>query len=197
LQRVVAHTIGMRALCILVLGFVASDPVIATVTDDLRYTSYPVHYRDRVPLKVLLARATPRHAGRGMIIVGWTAPKITWKMQLETLADRHCRVHGVRTLLSTTITLPASDDPEISQDGDFRVFLTRLKAHELGHYKIAQTAAAEIDRGISKLPPAASCTALQRKANQLGSAILANMWRQQSTYDASNDHGMSYGDALE
>lgn len=186
----------MRTLYVLVLAFVTSAPVTARVIDDLRYASYQVHYRDRVPLKVLLARATPKRAGRGMIVVGWTAPNITWKMQLQPLPDRHCRIYSVRTLLSTTITLPDSKDPEISQNGDFRVFLTRLKAHELGHYKIAQLAATEIDQAISQLPPAATCAALERKANQLGSAILEDMWRKQRTYDASNDHGMSYGDAL-
>jgi predicted secreted Zn-dependent protease len=187
----------MHALRVLVLAFVISAPVTARVIDDLRYAGYPVHYRDRVPLKVLLARATPKHTGSGMIVVGWTVPNITWTMQLEILPDKHCRLRSLKTLLSTTITLPASEDPEISQDGDFRVFLTRLKAHELGHYKIAQLAAAEIDQGISKLPPATTCTALERKAHQLGSAILSDMWQKQRTYDASNEHGMSYGDALE
>jgi predicted secreted Zn-dependent protease len=186
----------MRLICVLFLAFVTSAPVTARVIDDLRYTNYEVHYRDRVPLRVLVARATPMHGGRGMIIVGWTVPQITWKTQLETLPDARCRVRSVRTSLSTTITLPASKDPQISQDGDFRVFLMRLKAHELGHYEIAKTAAVEIDRGISKLPPAATCTALGRRANQLGSAILKDMQRKQRAYDASNDHGMSYGDAL-
>jgi predicted secreted Zn-dependent protease len=187
----------MRPICALFLAFVASGPVTARVIDDLRYASYEVHYRYRVPLKVLLARATPKHEGKGVIVAGWTAPDIKWKTQLETLPDARCHLRSVKTFLSTTITLPASKDPEISQNGDFRVFLMRVKAHELGHYKIAQQSAAEVDRVISKLPPAATCAALERKANQLGSAIVEDMWRKQRAYDASNDHGMSYGDALQ
>jgi predicted secreted Zn-dependent protease len=186
----------MRVLCTLVLALVTT-PLAAKVVDDLRYSSYEVHYRDRVPLKVLLARSTPMHnGGRGVIVVGWTVPNITWRLQLETPADGRCHVRSVKTLLQTTITLPASKDTEISDNGDFRVFLMRVKAHELGHYDIARTAAFEIDRALSRLPPADHCAVLRRKADQLGGTMVRDMQRKQQTYDASNQHGMSYGDAL-
>ena len=137
----------MFRICFLILTLLTAVPVTSKVVEDLRYSSYDVPYHYRVPLKVLVARATPMHASERMIVVGWTVPRITWKARLQTLPNTRCQVQSLTTSLSVIITLPASKDTEISQDGDFRVFLTRLKNHELGHYAIAKTAAFQIEIG--------------------------------------------------
>jgi predicted secreted Zn-dependent protease len=174
------------------VGIALACPGGAKVIETLHYATYEVPYQDGVPLATLLKRASPVHV-KGMVVVGWTTPHVSWKPSFLRLPNGHCRIKSVTTSLTVTITLPGPSDHSLSDDGDFRVFVTRVKTHELGHYQIAREAAEEIDRGIRRLPESRSCTALQAAADRLGNEIWADQTLKQEAYDNGTEHGKAQG----
>jgi predicted secreted Zn-dependent protease len=164
----------------------------AKVVETLQYTTYEVPYHDGVPLIKLLQRASPVHV-KGAVVVAWTTPRVSWKPSFVTLPGGHCRIKSVTTALTVTITLPGPSDHTLSDDGDFRVFVTRVKTHELGHYQIAHDAALEIDRGILRLPESHSCGTLQAAVNRLGNEIWGEQNAKQAAYDNGTEHGKAQG----
>jgi predicted secreted Zn-dependent protease len=174
------------------VGLALAGPGGAKVIENLQYTTYEVPYHDGVPLATLLKRASPVHV-KGVVVVGWTTPHVSWKPSFLTLPDGRCRIKSVTTALTVTITLPGPTEHTLSDDGDFRVFVTRVKTHELGHYQIARDAALEIDRGILRLPESHSCAALRAAANRLGNEIWAEQNVKQQAYDNGTEHGKAQG----
>lgn len=75
----------------------------------------------------------------------------------------------------------------------FDKYLSALRVHELGHYDIANIAAAEIDRMILALPEMPSCKVLETTANDLGYRTLSEYKEKEIRYDASTAHGRSQG----
>jgi predicted secreted Zn-dependent protease len=73
--------------------------------------------------------------------------------------------------------------------GQFDELLTSLRSHELGHYRIAQEAAAAIDSRLGALPEMADCRTLTSTADGIGSRILAEYREKELQYDAATDHG--------
>jgi predicted secreted Zn-dependent protease len=186
---------ALRA-CFAFLAVAVAYPGAARVTEDIRYVTYDVKWRNDVPMHTLLARASPirQHGG---IFLGSTLPRVSWKLRFWKLPNGHCRITNVTPALTATITLPGPSDTHMSDDGEFRVFLTRLKTHELGHYDIARKAALDIYRRILKLPEANSCEALEAAAERLGETIWAEMSADQRAYDTGTGLGSSQGAMIE
>jgi predicted secreted Zn-dependent protease len=181
----------MLRVSVALVGIALTSPVDAKLIEKLQYATYEVPYQDGVPLATLLKRASPVHM-KGVIVFGWTTPHVSWKPSFLTV-NGHCRIKSVTTELTVTITLPGPSDHSLSDDGDFRVFVTRLKTHELGHYQIAREAALEIDRGIRRLPESHSCAALRAEVNRLGNEIWAEQNVKQEAYDNGTEHGKAQG----
>ena len=178
------------------LAVAVAYPVAAVVTEDVQYATYQVKSQQGVDLRTLLRRATPiRQDGRSYL--GSANPRISWKLSFVLLPNGHCRIQRVATTLAVTIMLPGSSDHAISDNGAFRVFITRLKAHELGHYQIARDTAVAIDKAIVRLPESNSCAALTATANNLGNDLWSYLRQQQQAYDNGTEHGRSQGAWLE
>jgi predicted secreted Zn-dependent protease len=190
------HLGAVLRACFAFLAVALAYPGAARVTEDIQYVTYDVQWRNDVPMHTLLARASPIRL-HGRVYLGATLPHVSWKLRFWKLANGHCRITNVTTALTATITLPGPSDTHMSDNGEFRVFLTRLKTHELGHYEIAREAALDIDRRILKLPEANSCEALEAAAERLGTQIWADMSVDQQAYDTGTGHGNSQGAMIE
>jgi len=72
-------------------------------------------------------------------------------------------------------------------------YYTALTAHENGHKRFGINAAREIERRIQKMPPSATCTLLEQKANALGKKVLEKYIYREKAYDKTTRHGMANG----
>jgi predicted secreted Zn-dependent protease len=162
---------------------------LAEVSERLDYVSYSAKTEASRPLLESLDAASPiRRNGR--VHHGYTDWYVRWQFRWWEEADGRCRITSVQTSLTGKIQLPRLEGKSSPQ---FDRYLWALRTHELGHFRLGQVAAAEIDMEILALPEAPSCKALESLANSTGHRIL-NFYRgEELDYDASTDHGKSQG----
>ena len=72
-------------------------------------------------------------------------------------------------------------------------YIKTLLVHETGHKDRALKAATELTRVIADLPPARTCSELDREVNRISRARLNKLIEEQAEYDRITDHGHSQG----
>jgi predicted secreted Zn-dependent protease len=72
-------------------------------------------------------------------------------------------------------------------------YMKNLIVHENGHRDRALHAAAELTRMIAGLPPARTCSDLDREVNRVSRARLKKLIVEQEEYDAATSHGHAQG----
>jgi predicted secreted Zn-dependent protease len=176
------------AMCLLSISVQAS----AEVTETLRYTNYEAKAQRFQPLEKILYDASPNRVG-DQVFLGITDWAVNWRLEGIEEPSGKCRITKVFTELSVVIDLPILIGGTARQMDQFNQLLPGLKTHELGHYAIAQQAAAAIDSKIRSLPEASDCEILKSAANEIGSKTLDEYKAKEIQYDVQTNHGKTQG----
>lgn len=171
-------------------------PARAAVEERLEFVDYTAYPRRGQVLREALDAATPIRPN-GKIFHGNTKWHIRWSLRWWREANGRCRITSNTTTLDLDITLPQLGSGSGDLRQRFQRYRTALHAHELGHARIARSAAADIDRAILDLPEMASCNVLEAAANRVAHALLADATRAQNAYDRATDHGRSEGASVD
>jgi predicted secreted Zn-dependent protease len=147
-------------------------------------------------LSSTLQAASPIHHN-GRVFFGHTDWQVRWSIHWSQEPQGACRITQAQTRISGTILLPKLVAATPAQQDRFNSFLAALRVHELGHYGIGKSAAAEIERAIRSLPAMDTCAALEAAANELGSDTLDKYRVIERRYDADTDNGRTQGAWLE
>ncbi|MBA4246123.1 MAG: hypothetical protein C0452_19530 [Pseudomonas sp.] len=164
----------------------------AEVLDRLHYRYYDAHLHSGESLSQALAQASPIRE-QGQVFHGYTRWRVDWRFWWQEERDGRCRITLTRTRLDTEIILPRLAGGDAQQRQRFEQYLAALREHELGHYRIGQAAAAEIDAVLLDTPEYPSCNELQRQANQRANAVLQRHVQDERRYDRDTGHGRSQG----
>jgi predicted secreted Zn-dependent protease len=127
-----------------------------------------------------------------------TSWAVRWEYDYES-SSAGCTVDDFRVYVDVTIRYPrwVSDDEAPAPLADaWDSYLHSLIRHEQGHRDLAVAAADAMTRSISKLPPAATCSELDRSVDALGRSFMKRLSLEQLAYDADTDHGAAQGAVL-
>lgn len=181
---------GVRKL-LLLCWLAITPPLGAEVNERLAYADYTVP-ADPLSLADALNTASP-HRQDGQIHHAYTTWYVRWRFRWREGADGRCRITGVTTELSGTISLPRLVGADAAQQARFERYLEALREHELGHYANGREAALAIDAGIQALPAMPNCKTLASTANALGYRTVNEHKARDAQYDASTGHGRTQG----
>lgn len=165
----------------------------AELVDTLRFEHYRVDLDDTAPVLSALDKATPIRRFWGRRFHGHTAWMVRWTFVWDTTPEGGCALTAHRTVLETVIHMPEREGGDSSAQQAFDTYLAALREHELGHHAIAQRAARRIDQGLARLPPQATCEALENEANRLGEQWLDEARAEEKAYDAHTQYGRTQG----
>jgi predicted secreted Zn-dependent protease len=168
----------------------------AQLRDDpvTRYYEVPVRPGDSLNRQV--RAASPIRDG-GQVYYGDTHWNAHWDFRWNSDASGRCRLTSVQVSLRTEILLPRLRGADSRQAAAFERFVTALRRHEMGHYEHGRQAAAEIERELLALPPAASCAMLEAQANQGAQRSIARYAAMDAQYDRETGHGSTQGARLD
>lgn len=181
-----------RALLLMLLA----TPLQAEVRERLDYRYYDARSEQGSSLSQALSDASPIQIA-GQTFHGFTRWQVEWHFWWWEQGDGRCRINRSQTDLSAEITLPRLQTGDAYQRQRFDRYLAALEGHELGHYRIGQAAAAEIDAALLGSPEYPSCAELQRQVNQRANAILQRHVQRERRYDQDTGHGRTQGAWLE
>jgi len=131
----------------------------------------------------------------GSIYDAYTGWNVKWNYWYR-LAKAGCSISSVDTTLNVEFRLPrwtnySEGPPALKRK--WEAYTRSLRQHEDGHKKIGLTAAAEIQRSITELQPAATCDELAATADELGRRILSKYAEKEKEYDAQTNFGATQG----
>ena len=167
-------------------------PALADVQEHLQEQHYDLQVASGESLSRAIDQASPIRQN-GQIYHAYTRWQVQWNFWWREQRDGRCQIDLTRTQLHATITLPRLGGNDTQQRQRFEQYLGALREHELGHYRIGQAAAAEIDAALRQLAEYPSCAELQRQANQRANAILQRHAEHERRYDRETGHGRSQG----
>ncbi|HEX4329461.1 MAG TPA: DUF922 domain-containing protein [Burkholderiales bacterium] len=186
----------MRASHALLLACWLPLTSAAQVRDDLVTRYYEVPVRPGESLNQQVRAASPIRDD-GAVYYGDTHWNAHWNFRWNSDASGRCRLTSVQVSLRAEILLPQLRGADGRQAAAFERFITALRRHEMGHYEHGRQAAAEIERDLLALPPAASCAALEAQANQGAHRSVARYAAMDVQYDRETGHGRTQGARLE
>ena len=168
----------------------------AEVGESLDYTYYPVNAQRGQAVRAALQAVTPIREN-GQVFYGYTKWNVRWNFRWNENPDRSCKITSVNTSVSGTITLPQLAGGDDGQRATFDRYVTALKEHEIGHFRIGKSAAQAIDAQIMSLPAASSCASLEKNANDGAYALLEMYKQNERKYDVDTEHGRTQGARLD
>ena len=122
-----------------------------------------------------------------------------WKVKWDYGHNRDsktCTTKSFTVTVDITFRLPKwvreTDAPQKLSD-KWDSYIKNLIVHETGHRDRALAAAKEITRNIAELPPAGSCSELDREVNGISRERLNKLIAEQAEYDEVTNHGHSQG----
>jgi predicted secreted Zn-dependent protease len=179
---------------ILILLACALLPVAAhaKIHEDRVYAYYEVKARPDQPLYAQLYAASPIKED-GQTLHGFTNWELQWKLEMSTDKSGLCRIIRATTNLRVVTTLPKLDGANTQQAADFDRYLSALRHHELGHYRIAEQAARTIEHKLRTLKAMRNCDTLGTYANASARRTLAHFNEKSRRYDRETSHGQKQG----
>ncbi len=182
----------MPALLRICLWCLLCLPVHAEVHEQLRFKYYDVALGPDQTLLQAIDRATPiRRNWRPFH--GYASWELRWRFSWHPTPEGRCRIGEVNTSLKAEITLPSLRGASADALQVFEPYINALREHELGHFRIAQAAAARLDQGIRALPVTTSCEELEQTANALGQRLSDQARQQEVDYDRQTGFGRTQG----
>jgi predicted secreted Zn-dependent protease len=182
----------MRNSFLIIALALSVSSAYAEITDTLEYEYYDVAANPKQRLTVLLNNASPIKED-GKTFHGHTQWNIRWNFTYRKNKSGECKLEKINVTLDTKITLPrlVGDSPE--QQKQMERYLIPLKIHEMGHYQIAQEAAAAVEQKLDSLSGKANCSELEKTANTVGKETVNAYNEKNRAYDIETDHGKSQG----
>jgi predicted secreted Zn-dependent protease len=164
------------------------------LTLHLRHPTYPVRARTLLEADAQIAA----HADAHHDATAWTSWSLSWRH--ETAPDvAGCRVRRPRLRLKLTVTTPRLLHPRrlpADQRATWDRYLEALVVHEQGHVDLAVTGAERLLASLRALPPAATCSEVQRAAHKTADLQIAATEAEQEAWDKLTDHGRLQGATL-
>ena len=181
----------MRSSFLIIALALSVSSAHAEITDTLDYEYYDVAANPKQRLVSLLNNASPIRED-GKIFHGYTKWNIRWKFSYRKNKSSECKLETTTVTLDTKITLPrlVGDSPE--QQMQMARYLIVLRKHEMGHYQIAQEAAA-VEQKLASLSSRADCPELGKAANEVAKETVNIYNEKDRAYDLETDHGKSQG----
>lgn len=165
---------------------------LAEVHENLNYSYYEVRAQADKTLLFLLNASSPV-SENGQIYHGHTSWNIQWRFHWSINESGMCKITSSLTTLDSVITLPKLNGANLRQQAIFDRYFSSLKAHELGHYKLAVRTARIIDSELLLLPEMGSCSKLEAYANARSQRSLERLKEQSLQYDLDTSHGKTQG----
>ena len=167
-------------------------PATADVQERLQEQFYDLQVASGQSLSRAINQASPIRQN-GQIYHAYTRWQVQWNYWWREQRDGRCQIDLTRTQLHATLTLPRLSGGDAQQRQRFEHYLGALREHELGHFRIGQAAAAEIDKALLQTPEYPTCAELQQQANQRANTVLQRYIEQERRYDRDTDHGRTQG----
>jgi len=124
--------------------------------------------------------------------------KVTWDYGVKR-SPRQCTVDSFTVTVDVVFHLPkwarpGDAPPSLVEKWDN--YTEKLIVHEKGHRDRAVDAATELTRAIAELPPASTCSDIDRAVHKLCHARMDRLLEDQETYDEVTKHGYTQGAAF-
>jgi len=122
-----------------------------------------------------------------------------WKLKWDyghSDASGTCAVDSFTVTVDITFQVPKwvpTDEAPQPLVEKWNSYLEKLMIHEKGHRDRAVEAANELTRAVAALPPARTCSELDREVQILGLAQKNKLLQDQKDYDDATKHGASQG----
>jgi len=180
----------------LLLSFILlhfSAAAAAETIESVEHKYYEISPRSPYEIKPELMRRSPIRAGGGSFN-GHTDWYIDWNYKTAPgpygcqLLDIQTKVHVIHTLpvLSEYVTDKQTIDV-------FNKFNTALTQHEKNHGEHGLSAAREMDKLFSEVPPQQNCRALSRMVDDIGRSIVQKYAQKDDDYDRATNSGETEG----
>lgn len=189
------HKSALSFLCVLCC-FGLAKIAHAEVSENLVYTSYPANADSSRSLLKILNDASPYRVN-GQHFHAYTKWHVQWKFRWFEKVDGRCKITSSTTELTASIDLPRLAGANAKQANQFEKYLSALREHELGHYKLGREAALSIDTQLLSLPEMTNCAMLESAANTVAYQTLSDYKAREQQYDSSTGHGKTQGAKLE
>lgn len=166
--------------------------VNAEIKETLTYTYYRADADPSHSLLHILNSSSPIQKD-GNIFHGYTRWDVKWDFRWIEKPDGSCSILSVSTKLKGNIQLPKLYSATSDQKQLFNNYISALRIHELGHYKLGQQAAKTIDRKILSLAEMSSCKDLGSAGNDIGYKTIQKFQDKRKKYDEVTGHGRLQG----
>ncbi len=120
---------------------------------------------------------------------------VKWDYDYDRAPDS-CSAESFRAAVEVTFRFPKWVHDEYSPTAlteKWDRYMQSLIVHENGHRDLAVTAAAELGRAVSELPPAATCADIDRNIRNLCREYMQKLNDDQKAYDSATVHGTKQG----
>ncbi len=166
--------------------------VNAEIKEDLTYTYYRADADSSQSLLNIL-NSSSSFQKDGEIFHGYTRWDVKWYFHWFEKPNGKCRIVSVSIELKGNIQLPKLYGATSEQKQLFNNYVSALRRHELGHYKLGQQAAVTIDRKILSLAEMSSCKELASAGNDIGYRMIKKYQDKRKKYDETTGHGRLQG----
>lgn len=122
-----------------------------------------------------------------------------WKVKSDyghKRAPESCATDSFIVTVEVVFHLPKwapTNDAPLSLVKKWDSYMENLMMHEQGHRDRAVEAATELTRSVAELPPAGTCTELDREVQKLYRARMEKLLKDQEEYDDITNHGIAQG----
>jgi len=177
------------SLTLLLTSFTA----LAETVESTEYKYYEISPRSPYEIKLELMRNSPIRAGSGSFN-GHTDWYINWNFRSAPgpygcqLIDSRTKVHVVHILPALSEYVTDKQTIEV-----FNKFNAALTQHELNHGKNGLSAAREMDKAFSEIPPQQNCRMLSRIVDSIGNSVVQKYAQKDSEYDRQTNNGETEG----
>jgi predicted secreted Zn-dependent protease len=125
----------------------------------------------------------------------YTEWNIKWNYRYQQ-RNNQCRIASVVVNTTIKITLPAWRIPANASQKlkqQWNNYLNKLRLHEQGHQQHGINASNDVFKSLNNTPAYATCSQLERAANQAGYAIIKGYNQRDLVYDQETEHGATQG----
>ncbi|HUI45294.1 MAG TPA: DUF922 domain-containing protein [Nitrospirota bacterium] len=124
-----------------------------------------------------------------------TSWKIKWDYGYDNVAST-CKADSFKVNLEVIFRLPKwerTDQAPKDLVAKWDTFVRNLLTHEKGHRDLAIAAAAELARSVAELPPAPTCTDVDKKVQAMSRISMQKLNEEEKKYDVTTKHGQTQG----
>lgn len=161
----------------------------------IAYRYYPISGMTASELRSHMNQLGPRDHIEGRTYDARTDWAVKWSYRYS-MRGGQCAMQSVVTQVEVTFTLPrwtGAGQAERSLRAHWKHYQAALQHHEEGHKQHGIEAGYAVQRSLSQLPRAASCTELEATAQTTARAVIKTYNQKDLDYDRVTRHGFTQG----